>query len=78
MIEHEIARLPRGVAHDDGKGPVNDLAARWADLVEQLALGPELDMRECPVCRHHGMRAATRCGYCWKELTPLTDRAAAK
>lgn len=46
------------------------LAASWARLVEALSLGPAPDLRQCPYCGATGMRAATRCGYCWKKLVP--------
>ena len=83
-IEREMARLPpdEGAGHgpanglsawadDGGQGPPHGvLRAAWADLVDQLALGPEPELRECPFCQHVGMRAATRCGHCWKRLTP--------
>ena len=46
------------------------LKASLADLVDQLALGPEPDVRDCPVCGEIGMRAATVCSYCWTKLTP--------
>jgi len=75
-IEHEISRLPSQVTEDDGGNPPNALGASWADLVEQLALGPEPEVRECPVCKHIGMRAATLCGYCWAKLTPPTGDGA--
>jgi hypothetical protein len=67
-IERELALLPRHVTTDET--PTDDLAASWADLVGQLALGPEPEVRECPVCKHIVMRAATLCGYCWTKLTP--------
>jgi hypothetical protein len=67
-IEREISRLPTQVTDDTGSPP-NGLLASFADLVEQLALGPEPETRECPVCKHIGMRAATLCGYCWTKLT---------
>ena len=69
-IEREIWRLPRQVTGDEGKSPPSGLVASFADLVEQLALGPEPEVRRCPVCGNIGMRAATRCGYCWTRLTP--------
>lgn len=69
-IEREISGLPSQATGDDGKSPPFGLLASFADLVEQLALGPEPEARQCPVCRHIGMRAATRCGYCWTKLTP--------
>lgn len=73
-IRREISRLPIQITDDDGKKPTNGLAASWADLVEQLALGPEPEVRECPVCKHIGMRAATLCGHCWTKLTPPPGR----
>ena len=69
-IDQEIASLPK----QDGTSLPTRLAASWADLVEQMALGPEPETRECPVCEHIGMRAATVCGYCWTALTPATGR----
>lgn len=49
---------------------VDALLASWADLVTQLNLGPEPEVRECPACGEVVMRAATLCGHCWKKLTP--------
>lgn len=66
-IDREMSRLPRRVATDG-------LLASWADLVDELALGPEPEVRECPVCKHVGMRAATLCGHCWTKLSPPTER----
>jgi hypothetical protein len=71
-MEEEIARLAKRIAGGDGS--TNELAAIHADLVAQLALGPEPKTRECPTCKRIGMLAATRCGYCWAVLTPPTDR----
>jgi hypothetical protein len=73
-IELEISRLPRQVTDDDSRSPPSDLLASFTDLVEQLALGPEPEVRRCPVCKHIGMRTATLCGYCWTKLTPPTGR----
>ena len=69
-IDQEIASLPK----QDSTSLPTRLAASWADLVEQMALGPEPETRECPVCEHIGMRAATVCGYCWTALTPAIGR----
>jgi hypothetical protein len=60
-IETELARL---------SGPANVLRASVADLVQQLALGPEPDVRPCPTCQRIVMRAATLCGHCWTRLPP--------
>lgn len=46
------------------------LLSSWAKLVESLALGPPPELRACPFCGGIGMRAATRCGWCWSKLDP--------
>ena len=69
-IEREIARLPPSLTDGDGRSPSSGLRASFADLVQQLELGPEPDVRPCPVCERVTMRAATRCGYCWTRLRP--------
>ena len=69
-IEHELARLPPEVTNDNRATPADALRASVADLVGQLALGPEPEYKQCPVCRHVGMRVATVCGHCWTKLTP--------
>jgi hypothetical protein len=68
-IEREISSLSSRTT-DPGGAPPGALVASFADLVDQLALGPEPALRECPVCKGFGMRAATLCGYCWTKLTP--------
>jgi hypothetical protein len=69
-IDSEIAGLV---------GPANTgthrLAIAWAELVRLLSLGPAPEVRECPSCGRSGMRAATRCGYCWTALPPLPAAA---
>lgn len=70
-LEREIRRLP-GPGTEQGRDSPDALHAAFADLVAELALGPEPDVRECPVCQHVVMRAARRCGYCWNVLTPTT------
>jgi hypothetical protein len=74
-VDSEIVRLTLPITNVDGSSLPNDLRASWDALVEQLALGPEPELRECPLCHHRGMRAATRCGYCWTQLTPPTESA---
>lgn len=49
----------------------------WAELVELLALGPAPELRACPSCGAVGMRAATRCGFCWQKLEPPASQARA-
>ena len=69
-IERELARLPVEVTSDNRPTPADGLRASVADLVGQLALGPEPEYRQCPVCGNVGMRVATVCGHCWTKLTP--------
>ena len=71
-VEREMARLPEPIQTADGKAPPSGLHAAWARLLDQLALGPEPEVRECPVCKHVGMRSATVCGYCWTTLPSPT------
>jgi hypothetical protein len=53
------------------------LRQAWRRLVEIPALTPPPELRECPRCGMTGMRAATRCGYCWKALEPLRSISSA-
>jgi hypothetical protein len=69
-IEHEIARLKKEGVGADGKSLLDTLSARWGELVAQLALGPEPEVRECPSCSGIGIREATLCGFCWTKLEP--------
>lgn len=46
------------------------LLSSWEALVDFLALGAAPELRSCPFCGSVGMRAATRCGVCWRELVP--------
>lgn len=69
-VDHAMPRLPGpvGAAQAPRDGA---LRASWGKLVEFLALGPAPEMRDCPHCGRSGMRAATRCGYCWEKLPSL-------
>jgi hypothetical protein len=71
-IDREMSRTSEP-AESEKNRPTPELRSSWAKLVELLALGPAPEVRECPVCRHIGMRAATRCGYCWTKLQPLSS-----
>jgi hypothetical protein len=44
----------------------------WRQLVHLLAAEPARATRKCPRCGNLGMRDATRCGYCWLTLVPMT------
>ncbi len=65
-IEKQVAGLPKDAAGEA-------LGASWTDLVGQLALGPEPEVRNCPKCGGLGARMATVCGTCWTKLTPPDD-----
>jgi hypothetical protein len=66
-VERDLARL----SPTTGDPLSGDLHASWSDLVGLLALGPAPETRQCPVCSGIGMRAASRCGFCWAKLQPL-------
>jgi hypothetical protein len=70
-----IATIERELALQvETTGAPSNLRASFADLVEQLALGPEPSVRRCPHCGGIGMRAATLCRHCWAKLTPPRER----
>ena len=71
-IDAQMSRLAQGTPIEARTG-IGELLESWAVLVEILALGPAPEMRECPVCRHRGLRAATRCGFCWTALATLAQ-----
>ncbi len=73
-IDHEMACLSRQTTPEESRRTTARLLASWAGLIKTLALGPAPETRECPVCKQIGMRAATRCGYCWATLSPPTPR----
>lgn len=77
-VDHELSRLPRSGTKESEDSTLA-LGTAWAALVKQLDLGPEPEVRACPVCQRIGMRAATVCGFCWTKLTPpdATDLARA-
>lgn len=69
-LDKQIAQLPRTSKDEDGRERPNGVVAAFNDLVELLALGPEPELRECPVCSHVCLREATLCSYCWSKMTP--------
>jgi len=46
-------------------------AADWQDVRAALEHEQPRPTRPCPYCSELGMPDATRCGYCWRALTPL-------
>jgi hypothetical protein len=56
-------------------GTAAGLREAWDRLTVALALGPRPEQRDCPFCGKSGMRAATRCGYCWSALSPPSEDA---
>jgi hypothetical protein len=68
-VARDVARVSQSAPAPDAPS-VARLAVSWGRLVEFLALGPAPELRDCPHCGAVGMRAATRCGYCWNKLVP--------
>jgi hypothetical protein len=69
-IDRELARLRKEGTSGNGESVLAGLTVPWAELVAQLALGPEPAVRECPSCNGIGIREATLCGFCWTKLEP--------
>jgi hypothetical protein len=68
-MDREVALLGGGTSTGE-PGSLEALRSSWRVLLDALALGPDPEYRACPYCGATGMRAATRCGTCWKVLVP--------
>lgn len=69
-MDRELASMRTAPKDADGKAPHAALLASFDDLVGQLALGDEPELRNCPSCGGVCMRLATVCSACWTKLTP--------
>jgi hypothetical protein len=69
-IERELSCLGKLASPAEHQSALGALTASWARLVELLALGAAVELRQCSRCGGRCMRAATRCGRCWAALTP--------
>lgn len=49
------------------------VAADWREVCAALEDEQPRPTRPCPYCSRPGMSNATRCGYCWRALTPLPE-----
>jgi hypothetical protein len=76
-IDQQIASLSSHSTLESYREAASDLAAAWVTFGKLLALGEAAAMRECPNCKRFGIREASRCGYCWADLEPIPDLAAA-
>ena len=83
-----IFEILRAINREEGVAIllVEQNAAMALDLADHAFLletgriamrGPAPELRACPFCGSVGMRAATRCGTCWKKLGPSTPAASA-
>lgn len=76
-VESDIERLAREGTTEAHGAAADTLRASWAALVALLDVGPAPELRTCPACGATGMRAALRCGYCWRALSPPPARSGA-
>jgi len=75
LVDRQVARSSEQASTPPGRVALGELMEPWTELVQLLALGPEPQVRECPVCHQTGMRAARLCGHCWTKLEPLAPAA---
>jgi len=66
-VEHAIEGVSSGFPESR-----SSLHIAWGQLVHLLAAEPARATRKCPRCGNLGMRDASRCGYCWLNLVPMT------
>jgi hypothetical protein len=73
-LEAAIERVDRAIDDVSSGYPESRSALHiaWGQLVHLLGPEPERATRKCPRCGNLGMRQATRCGYCWLKLVPLS------
>lgn len=76
-IDSDVALLNRfedevnaAVAAAGPHAGVDALAVSWRTLRRELLPLEGVPRRDCPSCGKRGFAAATRCGFCWTELTP--------
>jgi hypothetical protein len=78
IVENLDREMSRFLARSGvGDADATALLTSWAELVEFLALGPAPELQACRFCGSIGMRAATRCGNCWRKLVPPVPHASA-
>jgi hypothetical protein len=74
MLEAAVEKVDRAIDGVSSGFPESRSALHiaWGQLVHLLGPEPERATRKCPRCGNLGMREATRCGYCWLKLVPLS------
>jgi hypothetical protein len=74
-VERQVSLLAAQLTTAEDASTVESLMAKWAELVDRLALGPQPEVRSCPACGRLGMSAASLCGFCWSPLSPAARAA---
>jgi hypothetical protein len=69
-LERQLTELALMLETPAARKAMTGLRDSWTGFVELLDLPATAELRRCPACKHVGMRAATRCGYCWTKLDP--------
>jgi hypothetical protein len=69
-LERQLSELALMMQSPEAKLALGGLRDSWTAFVDLLDLPAPTQLRRCPACKHVGMRAATRCGYCWTTLVP--------
>ena len=77
-----VAAVDKHVADLSSQDVTNEAAQSlkraWLDLSKAMALGDEPALRNCPNCRRHILREATRCRYCMAHSEAHAPRISAE
>lgn len=69
-VDAELGSLQASHRDSARSSETDALAQTWRELVAELALGPEPELRSCPHCQRRVLRQATRCRYCMRQSAP--------
>jgi hypothetical protein len=67
-LERQLTELAALLEKPEATKAMAGLRESWTAFVDLLDLPAPVERRECPVCKHLGMRTALRCGYCWTKF----------
>jgi hypothetical protein len=74
-VDREVCRLVdlERASVADGLS-VRGLHASWESLLDLMAMGPDPELMQCPICGRPGESGAGHCWTCWEALVPSPAR----